>query len=245
MENMPPMTRNIFQSSWREACQPVFACQCSICRRAMHKQADIQGVQPISRTPVVPSIIVESQSPPVPLPNPPRQIILEDASMDTVPQDVPTSPANSPVSHPSPSMSRKRGSAELDDLPDTPVAPSDMSDSPRKRQRTGEKDIVRDEDAAMSSESESAVLTDSGDGTAPGSPTHSPGLSSEAGRSGSSSSDSSSLRSIPSGEPLSSISQRDRTAALHVDINKANSEAIQIHGSDEETYGRGIVRFMT
>lgn len=248
IENMPPITRALFQTIWRDACQPFFACQCTICLRVMNKQADIQGVSEASHTPMVPS--VPPRSTPVQVADTLGQIVLDTDMSTDVPlndDDALPSPAVSQLSQSSPRMSRKRSSAELDDPPDIPLPSSNVSDSPRKRQRTGEKGAYEDDDAAMTSEPESPFLTDGGDNTTPGSPTQSPGLSSEACRSSSSASDSSSLRSIPSDEPLSGLAHKHRTAAHRLDVHKTSAAAVQIRGSDEgQAYGQeNIVRFMS
>ncbi|KAF8525991.1 hypothetical protein BU17DRAFT_41141, partial [Hysterangium stoloniferum] len=44
-QNMAPMTRNLLESLWKEACAPLFQCQCSICDRAIQKQSQSHGIQ--------------------------------------------------------------------------------------------------------------------------------------------------------------------------------------------------------
>lgn len=80
-ENMAPMTKNLLENFWREACAPLFQCRCSICDRALQKQA--QGQTP-QRPSVPQEAVAQVVSPPVkppelhPARHPEENILLED-----------------------------------------------------------------------------------------------------------------------------------------------------------------------
>lgn len=61
-ENMAPMTKSLLESLWREACAPLYQCRCSICDRALQRQAHAQG-QPSS--PLATAVLSPSQPSPV------------------------------------------------------------------------------------------------------------------------------------------------------------------------------------
>ncbi|KAF8589499.1 hypothetical protein K439DRAFT_1628723 [Ramaria rubella] len=245
-ENMAPMTRSLLEGVWREACAPLFQCQCSICDRALRNQGQGQGdrfnvAQPsgiqaaLQPTPtVVPSQVPQQ-----------RQIILVESNPTMVNDSVQNIQHPSPLNHILDSdagspRSRKRGSAELDD-PEVleAILHEEVSplNTPRKRQRTGEKVEHGDEDATMSSEPDSSADVDSGGGTGPASPANSTGVPSETGLSSSSASDSSSLRSIASNTPLSALAMHSKGRIVVTDFKTAGTrpDSIKVHGYDEET----------
>jgi len=250
--NMAPMTLTLLQELWREVCEPVFACRCTICIRALEKERSRRSggvthlpLPPNAVLPLQQEVVVKSQEPTA------RQIgLVETNEMET--EEILNNEEDLLISAASPrsvssaptSVSRKRRSAELDDLDTGEVPPSSIaeSDSPRKRQRTTIKSNGKTDDAIMS-EPESPLLTDSHDSTAPASPAHSV---SDAERS-SSASDSSSLRSIRSGEPLTTLMNLEggRSSAVVLD-SKKSADKVQIHHQDEDLYGQdGVVRFMS
>ena len=291
--NMAPTTSTLVMAVWRDACSPLFNCQCSICDRALRNQGHSQGGRVRTAQAVV------EQPKPQPQPHPPvvpsqqqpqRQIVLVENVTETVSKavkdvglssrpDATTEPKSrkrssaelddpevveevgkeavqvrvSPASTPckrqrtgkkdahaddDAAKSRKRSSAELDDpevVEDTKEAVQvrvSPASTPRKRQRTGEKDAHADDDAAMSSEPDSPGDAESGEGTGPGSPANSTGVPSETSLSGSSASDSSSLRSVTSITPLSAIAPLDKIRILNTD--KMPADTVKVHGRDEE-----------
>jgi len=242
--NMAPSTGTLILAVWKDACSPLFNCQCSICDRALRNQGHSQG----GRVRTAQAVVEQPQPQPQPQPYPPvvpsqqqpqRQIVLVENVTETVPNMVKDiEPSSRPDVTIEP-RSRKRSSAELDDpevveevakeAVQVRVSPAS---TPRKRQRTGEKDAHADDDAAMSSEPDSPGDAESGEGTGPGSPTNSTGVPSETSLSGSSASDSSSLRSVTSSTPLSAIAALDKIRVLNTD--RTVTDTVKVHGRDEE-----------
>ncbi|GJJ08416.1 hypothetical protein Clacol_002632 [Clathrus columnatus] len=85
-ENMPPMTKGLLENFWREACAPLYQCQCSICDRALQVQAQAQGrrlsvsstVQQEGNISVVNAPIIQDVCIPVPVKQPGERVILEE-----------------------------------------------------------------------------------------------------------------------------------------------------------------------
>ena len=239
--NMAPITRTLLDGVWREACAPLFQCRCSICDRALRNQG--QG----GRSNVAQSVVMQAppQPPPVVIPShePSRDIVLVrdepmPASSPTLDAGHPSPPTVAPSSDAGSARSRKRSSAEIDDdeVPSSIIEPHvSPSSMPRKRRRTN--GTHADEDAAMISEPDSPVDADSMEGTRPGSPANSTGVPSETSLSGSSASDSSSLRSVSSNAPLFALPTVDkpRIAVNELKSGELRAEAIKVHGYDEET----------
>lgn len=183
-ENMAPMTKNLLENLWREACAPLYQCRCSICDRALQRQAQGQGqgqqrssfhqeeTAHIVSSPVQPLVVHPAR-------HSEENILLEeegkndeaidneqDATMN-VDVDVDSNALNATLtpsdtgsistSDAESNRSRKRSSASVDgdedDINNSPspgksvaIGNNDVSDLPRKRQRTMNSDSAEADD---------------------------------------------------------------------------------------------------
>ncbi|KAH9856816.1 hypothetical protein C2E23DRAFT_882118 [Lenzites betulinus] len=83
-EHMPYYSGEAFSFAWREACAPLYQCQCPICERAMLNANMVPGSTVLSQAQLHPSAVV-TQAPPQ---NPPVQIKIQEAPEVELLEDV-------------------------------------------------------------------------------------------------------------------------------------------------------------
>ncbi|KAI0827593.1 hypothetical protein BC628DRAFT_1418222 [Trametes gibbosa] len=77
-EHMPYYSGEAFSFAWREACAPLYQCQCSICERAMLNANMVPGSTVLSHAQLHPSAAAAQ----VPVQNPPVQIRIQEVPLE-------------------------------------------------------------------------------------------------------------------------------------------------------------------
>ncbi|KAI0333238.1 hypothetical protein GY45DRAFT_1359742 [Cubamyces sp. BRFM 1775] len=80
-EHMPCYSKEAFFMAWREACAPLYQCQCSVCERAVLNANMAPGTTVPPQAQLHPSAVAQ-QAPPPPA-KPPVQIKIQDAPQET------------------------------------------------------------------------------------------------------------------------------------------------------------------